>query len=237
MIERWGAFVARRALAVLLAGVAVTFGRRRLRLRGLRPPLAGWLRRQELRVGAGAAGRAGHLRQPEHRRRRDLHEQGPRGVRPGVPGRRRADRRRSRAGHDDQRHPLLRRAGRRRAGQQGRPLRPGADLAGGREPGRLPGQLRRPVADARGARVHRPADRPGRRVRRLQRRQRDHQRGPRPRRVDLAAGRRTPGPADLRQPGGRLDARPGRPDRDGRRARPGPRHRACSPRSRSSRST
>ena len=211
--------------------------RGRLRVRGLRPPLAGWLRRQELRVRARAAGRAGHLRQPEHRRRRDLHEQGPRRVRPGVPGGRRAGRRRPRAGDHDERHPLLRRAGRRRAGQQGRPLRPGADLAGGGEPGRLPVQLRRPLAHAGGARVHRAADRPRGRVRRLQRRQRDHQRGPRPRRVDLDAGRRAPRPADLRQPRRRLDAGPGRPARDGRRPGPGPGDHARSPRSRSSRST
>ena len=45
------------------------------------------------------------------------------------------------------------------------------------------------VAHAGGARVHRVADRPRRGVRRLQRRQRDHQRGPRPRRVDLDADR------------------------------------------------
>ena len=184
--------------------------RSRLRVRGLRPPVAGRLRRQELRVRAGAAGRARHLRQPEHRRRCHLHQRGPRRVGPGVPGGRRAGRRRPRAGDHDERDPLLRGAGRRRAGQQGRPLRPGADLAGGGEPGRLPVQLRRPLAHAGGARVHGVADRPRGRVRRLQRRQRDHQRGPRSRRVDLAAGRGAAGPPDLRQPRGRLDAGPRR---------------------------
>ena len=60
------------------------------------------------------------------------------------------------------------------------------------------------------------------RVRRLQRRQRDHQRGPRPRRVDLDAGRAPPRAADLRQPRRRVDAGPGRAGRDGRGAGPGP---------------
>ena len=58
-----------------------------------------------------------------------------------------------------------------------------------------------------------------RRVRGLQRRQRDHQRGPGPRRVDLDADRAPAGAADLRQPGRRLDAGAGRPARHGRRAR------------------
>ena len=41
MIERWGGFVARRALAVLLAGIVVALRGRRLRLRGLRLAVQG----------------------------------------------------------------------------------------------------------------------------------------------------------------------------------------------------
>ena len=61
----------------------------------------------------------------------------------------------------------------------------------------------------------------GRRVRGVRRRQRDHVRGPRPRREDLAADRRPAGAAHLRQPRRRRDARAGRRPRRGRVPRGG----------------
>ena len=81
-------------------------------------------------------------------------------------------------------------------------------LAGRREPGRLP----RPTttSSSRRSRPTDARDRPRRPVRGLQRRQRDHQRGPGPRRDDLAADRAAAVAADLRQPGRRADAGPGR---------------------------
>ena len=91
MIERWGAFVARRALAVLLAGVALTSRPRCVRLRGLRLAVPGRVRRPGLRVRA----RAGLERDTFGNQGVDVvaiySSEDLVADRPGVPGRGRAD--------------------------------------------------------------------------------------------------------------------------------------------------
>ena len=150
MIERWGAFVARRALAVLLVGVAVTFAAAaygfgvfdHLSQGGFDDKNSESARELQAErdtfgnqsIDVVAIYTSDDLVASDPEFQADV-EQVVAGLAPGT---------------TTQRHPLLRRAGRRRAGQQGRPLRPGADLAGRGEPGRLPVQLRRPVAHAGG---------------------------------------------------------------------------------------
>ena len=192
-------------------------GGRRVRQRRLRLALAGRVRRPGQRGVARAGAGAGHLRQPGRGRRRHLLQRRPDRRRAGVPVRRRGRRRPDPRGHDLLGDDLLRHP-EPRHGQRGRPLRPGADLPGRRQPGRPARQLGRGRADPRGGRAR---DRRGRRVRRVRRRQRDHLRGPRPRREDLAADRRAAGAPHLRQPRRRRDARSGRRPRRGRVPRGG----------------
>ena len=223
MIERWGAFVARRALAVLLAGLAVAFA-----------------------AGAYGFGVFDHLSQggfddkaSESARElqaerdtfgnqsidvvaiytsEDLVASDPEfqaDVEQIVAG--------LRAGHHDQRRSptTTRPADAGLVSKDGHSAQVLISLAGESQDDYLSNydELAPTLeADPDTGLRHRPR----RSVRRLQRRQRDHQRGPRPRRVDLDADRAAAGAADLRQPGRRLDAGPRRPARHGRRAGAGP---------------
>ena len=189
-----------------------------LRLRGLRPPVTGRLRRRRAPSRPGSwqpsATRSATRRidvvaiySSEELVASDPEFQAA--VEQVVAGIRR--------GHHGAGHPLLRGAGRRRPGQRGRALRAGADLAGRGEPGRLPDQLRR--AGAARSRPRAPGcdtDLAGafavfNDVNEITS-------------EDLARAETismpivlTPGAADLRQPRRRVDAGPRRPDRDGRR--------------------
>ena len=72
MIERWGAFVARRALAVLLVGLAVTLAAAAYGFGVFDSLSQGGFDDRELGVGPRAGRRAGGLRQQGGRRGRDL---------------------------------------------------------------------------------------------------------------------------------------------------------------------
>ena len=219
MMERWGAFVARRALAVLLAGVALVIGGRRLRLRRLRPPGPGRLRRPRQRVRPRADARARDLRQPDGRRggdllqrradRRSLPSSGPRSRGPSPTSRRTATS--SVVSYYDTKSPDM-------VSKDGHAVQVQISLAGDSQDDLLDNWDEvEPALETR-----EPPDGSGRLVRGLRRRQRDHLGGPRARRDDLAADRDPARAADLRQPGGRVDARPGRSARGRRLPRRGP---------------
>ena len=160
MIERWGSFVARRALAVLLAGLAVAVAAGGVRLRRLRLAVPGRLRRHGLRVGRASwpleqdtFGNQGidvvAIYSSEDLTASDPEFQAEvqrvvEGYAPGTTSRV---------------VPYYAAPDAAGDGQRGRPRRPGADLAGRHQPGRLPHQLRRARADAR-VRRRTPASRP-----------------------------------------------------------------------------
>ena len=148
MIERWGSFVARRALAVLLAGLVVAFAAAAygfgvfdsLSQGGFDDTASESAR--ELALEQDTFGNQG-IDVVAIYSSEDLTADGP-----GVPGRGAADRGGLHARHDHPGGALLRRSRRGRHGEQGRPRGAGADLAGRQQPGRVPHQLRRARADA-----------------------------------------------------------------------------------------